>query len=510
MSDLRRHHAAAALVFAGCCFALSAKGTVLLSDQVIQAWQLDRYSIQWVIGPAAVVGPIALFAPLYYVNVVGTRPLIAAGGACLAFGSAGTALARDSAEAATAVALRAAGGLFGIPCLVVLMALYPRHRGLAYGGFLTAIYGGQVLAEPIGGLIAFHPSWRALFWFLTAGGAWIALSAYALIPEAPPTARPPGPFDWPGLLLFAAFSGLVLFLLFRGNYLSWAVSTPICLALAAVPLFAGLFVWRERTAAVPFINLGMFASRTVWVAMLSAGFWCAALYGLMLQLPHYLLARGYEHWKAGWVLMPAGLVLVATMLACVPYRNRAVYVWVLRGGLAGMAAFALAIARSDDYTSWQALMALTTAFAACAGVCLPFYARLAYEGQDPEHAATTGAMKFYLRSFGATVGTLGAGVLLERATAWGFDFVGTSLPPGHGPLLSLEPHLHDHFVRRGSTPAEAAGRTDALVGHWVAVHARVIGYRAAFQLCAAFAAAGLVCACFVHRRKEFSILDGDA
>jgi len=509
MSDARRRLATGSLFFAGFCYALSAKGTVLLSDQVIQEWQLDRYSNQWVIGPASIIGPIALFVPLYFVNVIGPRPLIAAGGLCLAVGSAGTALARDRVEAAVAVTIRSSCGLFGIPCLVVLMAMYPRRRGLMYTGFLSTIYGGQILSEPIGGLIAYHPSWRALFVFLTAAGLYIALATYWLVPKLPPFPRPRGPFDWLGLLLFAVFSALVLFLLYRGNYLGWSASTPILMTAAAVPIVALLFVWRERTAAVPFIHLGMFACRTVWVAMLSAGFWCASLYGLMLQLPNYLLARGYEHWKAGWVLLPAGLTIMATMLVCLPYRNRGVYVWVLRAGLAGMTSLGFAIAGADHYTSWPTLVTLTSAWALCAGVCLPFYARLAYEGQDPEHAAVTGAMKFYLRALGSLLGTLGAGVLLDRAAAWGFDFVSDSLRLGHGPLLSLTPHLHDHFTRAGSSPAESAARADALVGHWVSLHAGIIGYRAAFRFCAALSGVALVIAFFVSPRKEFSILDAD-
>src|SRR5262249_27964140 len=156
----------------------------------------------------------------------------------------------------------------------------------------------------------------------------------------------------------------------------------------------------------PFMSLLGFTYQTVALTMLSAACWGAAMYGVSIQLPRYLLLRGYEHWKVGWVTLPMSLVLVATMVLGAFIVQRTTIVWTLRLGLAGMTALGFWLSRVDLYTSWQWLMAVTCAWAFCAGICLPAIARLVYEGQPPEQAATTGAMKFFVRSFGGTVGIL--------------------------------------------------------------------------------------------------------
>src|SRR5262249_6379390 len=132
-------------------------------------------------------------------------------------------------------------------------------------------------------------------------------------PDDRPARRPEHGFDFLGAGLFVSVFGLVLFLLYRGNYLGWRVSTPIWIAVGSVLTAVALFVLRELVAAEPFLHLGGFAYPTVALAMVASGFWCAALYGVAVELGNGLLALGYEHWKMGWVILPMGLVVVAVM-----------------------------------------------------------------------------------------------------------------------------------------------------------------------------------------------------
>jgi hypothetical protein len=122
-------------------------------------------------------------------------------------------------------------------------------------------------------------------------------------------------------------------------------------------------------------------------------------------------------------------------------------------------------------------------------------------------AGATGAMKFFMRSFNGTVGILLAGVLIDQGAWWGLDFVRDAIVQGQGAVQADEPAIRDHLIRQGSTPAEAVARSEAVLGQWVDVHARVIGYRFGFRFCAWLSAAGLVVSCFVSRRKEPSIFD---
>jgi hypothetical protein len=243
--------------------------------------------------------------------------------------------------------------------------------------------------------------------------------------------------------------------------------------------------------------------------MVTSVFWCASLYGVALHLPNCLLSLGFEHWKTGWVTLPMALAMLAAMLAATAVWQRHHSVWLLRGGLAGMTLLGFTLARIDLYTSWQWVLGLSAAWGVCAGVCLPPIALLTLEGQKPEVAAATGVMKFLVRALGSTVGVLAAAVVLDRATAWGLEYVRASMVEGQGPLQIVEPAVRDHMAYLGSGPERAAAQTDALLGTWVQMHAQVIGYRAVLRFCAYLSGVGLVISFLISRRKEISVYDAD-
>jgi MFS transporter, DHA2 family, multidrug resistance protein len=369
------------------------------------------------------------------------------------------------------------------------------------------VFGGQVTVEPLGALTAFHPSWRALFVTLGVCGAGLVLVALFIFPDDRPARQPERGFDFAGAGLFMVTIGLILYLLYRGNYLGWRVSTPIVVAAMAVLGAAALFVCRELVAAEAFLSLGGFAFRTVALTMLASAFWCAAMYGVAVQLGNCLLALGYEHWKTGWVTLPMGLIVVAVMFLGGFVRDRGPLVWMFRIGLAGMTVVGLWLARIDIYTPWQWVMGMTSLWAVFAGMCMSPIAQLTFEGQPPQAAGATGAMKFVMRSFNGTVGILLVGVLIDQGAWWGLEFVRDAIVPGQGPVQVDVPALRDHLVRHGSTPSEAAAQAQAVLGSWVDLHAQVIGYRIGLRLCAYLSAAGLIVSFFIHRRKEITIFD---
>jgi DHA2 family lincomycin resistance protein-like MFS transporter len=495
------------LLLSALAYTVSTRGTVLQTNQITQAFDLDRYKVQWITGPEGVVGLTAIFASIYFLRVFGPRRMYIAGAACLGLGALGTTLASNGWQAGVAGVVRSCAGLYAIPGLTLLQQLTPRRKALAMSIYLAMVYGGQVVAEPLGGLVDFHPSWRTMFAVIAVCSGWFVLCALCLLPDDRPAHKPDKPFDWLGAILFAAGLGLCFFIFYRGNYLGWLVSTPICIALVAFGVVTGLYIWRELVAPEPFMSLSGFTYRTVCLTMLAAAFWGASMYGMAIQLPHYLVLRGYEHWKTGWVTLPMSLVLTATMVLGAFIVKRTWMVWTLRLGLAGMTVLGFWLSRVDLYTSWQWLMAVTMGWGFCAGICLPVIARLVYEGQPAEQVATTGAMKFFMRAFGGTVGILLAGVFLDQAATWGLDYVRTSMTLGQGALQVTEPAILNHMVRRGSAPPEAAAQTEALIGYWVNLHAQIIGYRAALHLCARASAVGLAISCFISRKKEISVLD---
>jgi DHA2 family lincomycin resistance protein-like MFS transporter len=490
-------------------YTLNSKGAVLLSNEVVQDLDLDHYKAQWFTGSQGVAGSLAIFTGIYLVSLWGVRRTFLVGACCLTFGAVGTVFVQYAWQEAIAGVVRNCVSLWSIPSLTLLMQLLPRRKGIVYCTCLAMVYGGQIVAEPLGALLAYHPSWRALFVIIAVCGSWCILCAVFLFPHDVPAGWPDKPFDFAGAGLLGLWLAILFFLLYRGNYLGWLVSTRICLAFVALGAVTGLFVWRELVAPQPFINLRGLTYRTAALTTFTGAFWCASLYGITLQLPNYLLLRGYQHATVGLVTLPMSLVLVATMVSGGLLVRRGHWVWALRLGLTGMTLLGFQIARVDLYTSWQALMALTIAWAVCAGICLPAIARLVYEGQLPAEAAATGSVKFLVRSLGSTLGVLLAAVLLDQATAWGLEYVRTSLTPALGTLQVVQPSIQDHMERHGSAPAAGAAQTSAVIGHWVHLHAQIIGFRAALRFCAISSGIALLIALFISQRKETSMLDAD-
>ncbi len=489
-------------------FSLNSRGSVLLSPVVVQAFALDRYKVQWITGAEAVAGLTTLFTGIYLIKLVGARRAYLLGAACLTAGCLGEALARTPLELLVAGAVRSCAGFYSIPALTILQRCVPGHTRFAYCTFLALVFGGQVTAEPIGALLAFSPSWQALFVVLGTCGAGLLLVALFVFPDDRPARRPEHGFDFAGAGLFVLTYVLVLFLLYRGNYLGWRVSTPIVTAAVAVLVAAALFVWRELVAAEPFLNLGGFAFRTVALAMLASGFWCAAMYGVAIQLSNCLLLLGYEHWKTGWVILPMGLIVVVVMLLGGFVRDRGRLVWMFRVGLAGMTVTGFWLARIDIYTPWQWVMGVTSLWAVFAGMCMSPVSQLTFEGQSPQEAGATGALKFFMRSFNGTVGVLMVGALIDQGAWWGLEFVRDAIVPGQGAVQADSPAIRDYLMRHGSTPEESVPQADAVLGQWANLHAQVIGYRIGLRFCAYLSAAGLIITLLIHRRKEVSIFDG--
>jgi Major Facilitator Superfamily len=507
VSEVQRWTNLSTLLVAAFVFSLNARGSILVSRVTVEWFGLDRYKIQWVTGLEGIGGLTSLFAGIYLMKLFGARRTFLLGTACMAVGALGETFAQTPLQLCVTATVRSCAGFLAIPGLTIFQRLLPGRTRFAYCTWLTMIYGGQVVVEPVGSLLAFNPSWRALYAGIGLCSLALVLVELCLCPDDRPGKPPEHAFDFAGAGLFMVLVALVLFLLYRGNYLGWRVSTPIWAAGVGLLAAVALLIWRELVAPEPFLHLGAFAYRTVALTMFASAFWCAALYGVSIQLPDCLLALGYEHWKVGWVILPMCLIAMASMFLGGFVRQRGALVWLYRVGLVGMTAVGFWLARIDIYTPWQWVMGVSSLWAVFAGMSMSPIAQLTFEGQPPTMAGATGAMKFFMRSFNGTVGILMAGVLIEQGAWWGLDFVRDAIVQGQGAVQADMPAIRDYLVRHGSTPGEAVEQADAVLDQWVQLHSQIIGYRIGLRFCAYLSAAGFAVSCFISRRKEPSVFD---
>lgn len=256
------------------------------------AFGIDVATVTWVITAfyltSAVLQPVmGRLADRY-----GPRRVFLVGTAIVAVAGAGGAFAPDIWWLCAARVVLAVGTATTFPAAAAILRAMAPERGLDAPRLIGRVQlidtSTAAIGPVIGGALIALAGWPAVMWINIPLAALAAASVLVAIPRDPP--RAPSPLrvtlresDLPGLLAFAAaVIGLLVFLLgLSGGF------EPIPLIVAVVGM--GLFVWRELTAATPFVDLrrlaGIPALVRVYVLYVVAN---VVLYATLFGIPQYL------------------------------------------------------------------------------------------------------------------------------------------------------------------------------------------------------------------------------
>ena len=179
---------------------------------------------------------------------------------------------------------------------------------------------GFILGPLLGGTALAHFSWK---WLLLVN-APIALIAFLGVRLGVAKDRPEDltadVLDIPGAALTILGIGLACYTLTSGVDHGW-VSVPTLLAAAGAIVAVVGFVWRERRAAFPMLDLRMFRNGTVRGATVAQLGTSLAMAGVMFSLIlHFQYAYGWSPIRAGLANLP----FIVTMLAATPLTERLV------------------------------------------------------------------------------------------------------------------------------------------------------------------------------------------
>jgi len=203
---------------------------------------------------------------------------------------------------------------------IVTTAFPPSERGKALGIYAISIAVGLGLGPTLGGLIAQHLSWRYVFFVNVPIGITAVFWGYRIIPQ---TIRKAGQrLDiWGAAAAFLFLTSLLLYAN-RGDEWGWTAPASIIL-LAAALASLGLFIWIERRAVQPMLNLSLFANRVFAFANLSALLNFMATYAVVFLTPFYLMiVLDYDILKIGLVMAasPVATLFVAPLSGAVSDR----------------------------------------------------------------------------------------------------------------------------------------------------------------------------------------------
>ncbi|MER5351828.1 MFS transporter [Kitasatospora sp. NPDC002551] len=314
-------------------FAVPYISTTLAPSGTEQLWIMDMYSFL-LAGLLITMGALG--------DRIGRRRLLMIGAA----GFAGASLLAASADSAgQLIAARALLGAAGATVMPSTLALIrnmfhdPKQRQVAlgaWGGILTA---GATLGPVAGGLLLDHFWWGSAFLLAVPVMALVLLTAPVLLPEY----RSPqhGSFD----LLGAALSlAAVLPLVYGVKTLAVDGWDPLAaLAVPAGLLLGGAFYLRQRTAANPLLDLGLFRIRAFSGAISVNTVAMFAMMGFTLFTSQYLqLVKGMSPLTASlWSLVPSVGVGAAVGLSSALAGRVRPAAMMAGGFLVGAAGFAM-------------------------------------------------------------------------------------------------------------------------------------------------------------------------
>jgi EmrB/QacA subfamily drug resistance transporter len=288
-------------------------------------WIVDAYSL-------ALAG-VMLSAGLIG-DRLGRKRLLLAGLAVFLAASVWCALSVSAGEliAARAVMGLGAGIVFPLSLAAVPAEFGDAERPKAIGILTAAVAAGLPLGPILGGVLLQHFSWHSVFWINVPTVCVTLAAGAALLHES----RNPGapPLDAPGVLLSAGAVTCLVWGIIDGPEHGWAAPVTWGLLAGSAVLLA-VFALRERRAAHPLLDWGLFGDpRFTWGTVATIGV-SVALFGVMFTLPQYLQSvAGEDPISAGLRLLPLMGGLLVTGGAAGPVARAAGTRLTVAAGLA--------------------------------------------------------------------------------------------------------------------------------------------------------------------------------
>ena len=199
------------------------------------------------------------------------------------------------------------GGLSSMGMVVLGDVAPPRQRGRYYAYFAVTYTTAGAVGPALGGFLADHLSWSAIFWLNLPLGLAAYVVTTTLLRGLPRHERPHRLDVIGAILIVTASVSVMLGLNLAGIRFSWA-SLPVLALFASAAIVGALFVLRLITAPEPLIPVAILLDPVVRCSFIANALGWASIVGLNIFLPSYLQS------VAALTPTDAGLALMALMM----------------------------------------------------------------------------------------------------------------------------------------------------------------------------------------------------
>jgi DHA2 family multidrug resistance protein len=454
----------------------------IVTDDVIQAVDSDRYRFLWAVGTYLLGGGTGMAMTKWWAGRFGLRGSYVLG---LIFFSVAGALCGGTSQIATLAPLRLVQGygmgLVVAAAMLILWRSFPRHKEWAMGMYAIGVYSSSLLGPTTGAFLVSVANWRWIFLGNLPVGLLLAWLGWRLLPADRPTGNP-APFDSIGLLLLAAWIATLNVVLDMGQYWGWTRSPTFVSWLAAFVVSFSLFIAWGLLHRHPLISLWPFRNRVFTVGLVVKMIYSINLYVVLSLLSAYMSKlRGYQWWEGGLVILPASLFMVAAILLGLLWGSNADRKARIVVGLLAMAAITWRLSYVDLYTSKMVLAALLMPWGIGAGLVVAPIIVTIFENVSLEEAANGAGIFNILRAIPAFVYGAIAVTLLTQNADWYFDLYRRDVSHNRPIVTATTKRLEDHFRGRGVSRGEGKKLAHATLGRWVHANAKADAFENAFQ-----------------------------
>ena len=351
-------------------------------------------------------------------DIYGRKRLYVIGFALFTLAAGAAALAGSLPELLGARALQAVGSSLVLAngAAIVTSSFPASQRGRALG-FQVATVGAGVATGPVlGGILVDVLDWRAIFWTRLPLGIVGAALIWRFLRDAEEAHRPKG-LDLSGsFLIFGLLACLVLGVN-RGEAWGWT-SAPIVALFASGASLLVLFLWVERRAASPVVDLLLFKRRSYSAAISAAILQFFGLSAVIILMPFYLVqARGYSTLEAGGIsaALPIAMLLFSPISGSLADRFAPRVIATI--GIAFSAGGLLFLATIDADTSVAGIAVRLFIIGTGAAIFSSPNTSTIMSSVPPERLGTASASQTTARTFGNSIGIAVATALFSTQAA---------------------------------------------------------------------------------------------
>ncbi|HEY3957282.1 MAG TPA: MFS transporter [Streptosporangiaceae bacterium] len=296
--------------------------------------------LQWVVDAYNLVFAALLLTFGSLSDRLGRKGMLLAGLAVVGAASLAGGFTTTAAELIAARAVMGLGAAMTFPATLSLISnVFTERRERARAiGLWGAIGGVAIAMGPIvGGWLLEHYSWAAIFIAMVP----VAAVAAVMVALAAPTSKDPdaAAADLPGLVLSSATMALLVFTIIEAPAYGWTAGRSVA-GFAGSAVLLAAFIVRERRAAHPMLDVGLFRNLRFSAASGAVTVSFFTLFGFIFLMTQYFqFVRGYGPLSTGVRLLPVALAVGAGSVAGTQLAVRTGTKLVVTIGLVAMAGF---------------------------------------------------------------------------------------------------------------------------------------------------------------------------